>query len=788
MKIKELTKYKQGILNYCVVQSKLYDLNREMSLLSEREPFVQYLETEDNWESYKQDVAFLQKEQEEIHKEEIAIEDIFHKSFEDKEEEKQILYAFLTSIAKVYDVSHQFNMFNSDFIEILCNDKLYEDLEIAQETLILFRKNNFKYIKEEAEKNEKLANIEEYIVDPEIEFLAEKEAQVWWEKMKEEGIVNQEEETMLKDEGGNAMAEISREDVSLEEYQAWEESKDKYLTSDAYNKQYAEAQSNAKEPKQIEADEKREKHPETLLANQVSIMDFAKKNHFVIRYEDEKIAKVQDIISEGEITVFKENNTWSIPENGTTTGGRTIRFVARMLEMNNYAASDMLVENRAKYSSSKEYNEEYAKQHSKQKESKAQLTVQEEETMPKEEGGNAYVETQSNVKEPEKQEIPQAEVQEQKEIPLSSVFSKIQIAEILAGAKRGLDIKVYNKIELSAEQMHELRLGLEKDINLSEFAYKQVPANYLKEVRLAKQDGLDIKVFALKDGKCTYTAEQAREIRLGLKAGLSQEQMNVFSKKDLKPDVMKELRLGLQNSLNVMADFNNGLYTAKDIHTVRMHLMVKQFLESLKQKMAMLFEQVKEAIRTSIEKQKPESTAQEVMEETDLQVKDTVKALYEAIEESISEKDIETKKEILAGVFEKVVAIGNAIEELYPDKEKGEVFQEVASRVEETIYENTLKDKALNALKIDYAEKFAESEQQHNMKIVEITEQLMKEPITKEQKKEVLLDNLNYEISESAIESLMEYMPQTADTNMMNQLLQNQQNIIEHSEEFELEQ
>ena len=251
---------------------------------------------------------------------------------------------------------------------------------------------------------------------------------------------------------------------------------------------------------------------------------------------------------------------------------------------------------------------------------------------------------------------------------------------------------------------------------------------------------------------------------------------------------MKELRLGLQNGLNVMADFNNGLYTAKDIHTVRMHLMVKQFLESLKQKMAMLFEQVKEAIRTSIEKQKPESTAQEVMEETDLQVKDTVKALYEAIEESISEKDIETKKEILAGVFEKVVAIGNAIEELYPDKEKGEVFQEVASRVEETIYENTLKDKALNALKIDYAEKFAESEQQHNMKIVEITEQLMKEPITKEQKKEVLLDNLNYEISESAIESLMEYMPQTADANMMNQLLQNQQNIIEHSEEFELEQ
>lgn len=64
----------------------------------------------------------------------------------------------------------------------------------------------------------------------------------------------------------------------------------------------------------------------------------------------------------------------------------------------------------------------------------------------------------------------------------------------------------------------------------------------------------------------------------------------------------------------------------------------------------------------------------------------------------------------------------------------------------------------------------------------------MKEPITKEQKKEVLLDNLNYEISESAIDSLMEYMPQPVpqiDANMMNQY---QQNIIEHLEDFEMEQ
>ena len=514
----------------------------------------------------------------------------------------------------------------------------------------------------------------------------------------------------------------------------------------------------------------REEHSETMLANQISIVDFARKNNLVINFEDEKIAKIQDVISEEEITVYKENNTWQVYENKKMTGGRTIRFAARMLEMDNYAASDMLVENRAMYCSSNEYNEEYTKQHSKLAETKNEPVIQKEK--------DKAVSQKRGI---------QTKVQEETEkVPLPTHFSKIQMAEILAGAKRGLNIKVYDKIELSADQMRELRLGLEKDVNLSKFAYRQVPAEYIKEVRLAAQDNLDVKVFALKNEQCIYTAAQAREIRLGLKAGLSQKQMNVFTKKDLNPYVMRELRLGLKDGLDVMADFNNGLYTAKDIHTVRMHLMVKKFLESLKQKMSMLFEQMREAIRSSIEKQKPEMTEHAVMEETDLQIKDTVKALYETIEEAISEKDIEDKKEILAGVFQKVVAIGNAIEEIYPDKEKGEAFQEAATQVENTIQQNALKNKALEAVKTDYAEKFAESEQQHNLQIVEITEKLMNEPLSVEQKKEILMENLNYEISEEAIKSIMEHITEPASHEVLKSQ-EVQMQVMEYMEDFEFE-
>lgn len=558
------------------------------------------------------------------------------------------------------------------------------------------------------------------------------------------------------------------------------EEKHKYMTYEEYNKEYRQqAVSGEKEEQStMEKRERKSKHAETMLANQVSIMDFAKKNNFVISYEDDKIAKIQDVVSEEDITVFKGNNTWSVPENGKTTGGRTIRFVARMQEMTNNAASDMLVENRAKYCSSQEYNEEYGRQHGLQVGPKVEPAKKEQNDVVKQEiNDNAdskerktEEKTTKNVSQEKRVTSPSKSVEKaetekivitdhQNEIPMPTHYSKLQIAEILAGTKRGLDIKVFDKIELRPEQMRELRVALEKDINLSRFAFKQVPADYIKEVRLAAQDGLDIKVFNLKKKECVYSAEQAREIRLGLKAGLSQEQMKVFARKDLKPDVMRELRLGLQDGLNVMTDFNNGLFTAKDIHTVRMHLMVKQFIESLKQKMSMLFEQVREAIRNSIEKRNPEMKAQEIVEETDMQIKDTVKYLYEAIEESISERNVEEKKEILAEVFQKVVAMGNAIEEIYPEQDKGDAYKDAASHVGDTIQQNALKSKAMEVLKNDYAEKFAESEQQHNFQVVEITEKLMNEPeLSAEQKKGVLMANLNYEFSESAIDSLMEHM------------------------------
>lgn len=512
----------------------------------------------------------------------------------------------------------------------------------------------------------------------------------------------------------------------------------------------------------------REEHSETMLANQVSIMDLAHQHNFVINYEDEKIAKIQDILTEGEITVFKENNTWSIPENEKLTGGRTIRFAARMLEMESLAASDYLVENRTKYKSAQEYNDAYMVEH------KVATPVGKVENV---EVKAADVKTTAkNTIKPE---------QEENNFVTRTKYTKEQLAEIIAGAKHGVDIKVYDNIELSHLQMRELRIGLQEGVNLSKFALKNVQPEYIKEVRLAAKDGLDIKPFTLKKKTCVYTAEQAREIRLGMKNNLTSEQVKIYMKPDLSSSVMKELRLGLQDGLD-MNGFNNGIYTSKDIHTYRMHMLTKQFIESIKEKLTLLYTQICSAIKEHLSRSNPDLSKQEITTKADFEINNVVKELYENIEESISEKSVEEKKEILAGVFQKVVAIGNAIEEVYPEDDKATAFEKAAEKINENIQENNLKKRALNALKIDYLEKFNASENNYNVEVADLSQQVMEEKsLTSEQKRELLQETLGKQIGEDALEQIIDYFPEPK---VLECSVAMQDEILEYIEDFELEQ
>jgi len=166
-------------------------------------------------------------------------------------------------------------------------------------------------------------------------------------------------------------------------------------------------------------------------------------------------------------------------------------------------------------------------------------------------------------------------------------------------------------------------------------------------------------------------------------------------------------------------------------------------------------------------------------------VKDVVKEIYENIEARISEESIETKKEILAGVFEKIVAIGNAIETIYPEQNKVTTLEQAVDKVNVVIQEKTMSEKALNALKTDYIEKFSQNELNYNAEIADLSQQIMNESnFTSEQKKELLQETVGKQLGEDLLEKIKEYIPEPPKQEHNLEM----QEVIEYMQDFELEQ
>lgn len=534
------------------------------------------------------------------------------------------------------------------------------------------------------------------------------------------------------------------------------EEKNKYKTNEEYNKEYKDIPN--KEPDVVEKRKKRSRQPETVLANSISIMDIAKKQNYEILSEDDKIAKIKDVQTDGVLTVRKDTNKWTGRDaDGRFISGKTIRFVARMKGIEEISARDSLLENRAKYITSEEYNESYKASQDTEREKEALKEKPEikEEKAAENNTGNRY-------------------------------YAKEQLAEIIAGTKKGIDIQSYAKLELNPKQMRQIRLGLEKGINLSSFAFPNVPAEYVKEVRLAARDGLDTSIFQLKDGECVFTAEQAKEIRMGLRNELTPEQISIFARKELSPDVMHELRIGIQNGFDVMKEFNTGHYKAQDIHIIRMNLKVRSMMAFLKEKLAMACEFVSAAFFNAIQRQVPGMPAEEAKAEAEQETRDIVRNLCGTIEESLSERNMDDQKEILAGLFQKVVAIGNAIERISPEKDRADSIENAAEKCIEAIQEKELKQSSLESLKAEYIEQFRQNEQKYNESVAEFSMLVNGDKnLTREQRAELLRQTVGREFGEKALENIMEYLPEMPEQETNPHLLQNE--IMEYYEDFEME-
>ncbi|BCJ93524.1 hypothetical protein acsn021_10930 [Anaerocolumna cellulosilytica] len=162
---------------------------------------------------------------------------------------------------------------------------------------------------------------------------------------------------------GNVVQFIAKmEQISQEEaVDKWYENKDRYATVAEYNQLYRENHPFAQRQARTYPREKSTERVE--LANTVSIMDYVNQHEIDVVYEDDKVAKVEDIDG-GIVTVFKEHNSWVTGDTEYDATreknyGRTIRFVAKFENCDWKDAMDKLVEDRGDYLSVDEYNAAY---------------------------------------------------------------------------------------------------------------------------------------------------------------------------------------------------------------------------------------------------------------------------------------------------------------------------------------------------------------------------------------------------------------------------------------------
>ncbi|BCJ98381.1 hypothetical protein [Anaerocolumna chitinilytica] len=601
------------------------------------------------------------------------------------------------------------------------------------------------------------------------------------------------------------------------------------------------------------------------VANSISILDYANKNEMNILYEDSSIARIE-AAGGNLLTVFKDNNSWSSSngEEEIKTYGNTIRFVAKMENIEWREAIDKLVEERGDYLSSSEYNAAYEKMYAINNQEPLVANVQSTESrnlnnvekhkvrnisisdyaralgLPVEEINRgkisiikdprfeglliynssnkwdwnskfvhdgdsikfaeriqnisrekaiesltAYADTgeiSGNSTEKEIVEAPDepVELSESKSEDLNDkpiitenepetsqnlqhsrirkTMTKEQLSELLSGYRRNIDVSAFDNPNLSPSQMRQLRIAKQNGINPEDFNDPSLTADYMKEIRLAAENGVDLSVFKNDENKFIYSAEQAKEIRLGKQNGLMPEEVATFAKEGLDSEVMKEMRLGLQDGMVQMRNLGNGSYSAKDIHSIRMTIMVNHIVEAIKIQLRNFFDSLISIFKDKVihdqslgrNNQVPGSEINgpsELAPNTNVEkvaineVKNAIESIYEAIADEIQNLPLEEKKDAIISALR---TVSNQVNEnditKKSDIEKSQALEEAINSLVDEKQEEALKQAALERLEEDYVEQFYQNEIDYNDNIMEFTNSIVNNSTMPSEVKKSILD------------------------------------------------
>lgn len=685
----------------------------------------------------------------------------------------------------------------------------------------------------------------------------------------------------------------------------------------------------AERSKQSKKDE--QTNPKVAVANSISIMDYANKNDIEVVYEDQNVARITDV-NGGVLTVFKDSNSWTAGDEAfdeSKTYGNTIRFAARMENLDWRDAIDLLVEERGDYQSAEEYNTAFQAEMEQNTESiiqgrelraqrKADLQklkdisivqyaeksglpikelhnkfviiddkryeglmiykdtntwdwhsrfiknanliqfLEQTESLTRDQAMNKLFQfsesgeinttmdsermkpninhkdnavgelqglstRQESSKDQELKEevviLPEnenpifhneSESNHETSVKLSRTMTKEQLSEILSGIRHGIDVSSFDNPELQPEQMRQLRLAILRGINPSEFSSPDLTADFMKEMRLAKQNGIKLDLFKDNNNNFIFNAEQAKEIRLGYMKGLQPQLIGSYAKENLDPEIMKEVRLGLQDGMEQMKRLTNGNYTAKDIHAIRMTIMVNHIIDSIKLHMRNLYDSIIALFKRSISYERTEQGIQndltsggeidqgretdkklDIEKEAVFEFKDAMESIYEALSEELQELTLDEKKEAITQAFRSILHQARELEQTVAASNESTLDKAVKEFIDEKEMVD-LRQAAYENLQEEYVAQFYENENRYNEGLIEFSEALINDSsIVYEEKSEIFHRTLGTVFGERVAQKWIDRLPveqqQSAERQPMEMIQEEYEQVTTITEELEYE-
>lgn len=161
------------------------------------------------------------------------------------------------------------------------------------------------------------------------------------------------------------------------------------------------------------------------------------------------------------------------------------------------------------------------------------------------------------------------------------------MAELIKGIRQRLPISEYANKGFSAEQMRQIRLGMKKGISYQVYAAPYISPKAMQQWRKMLEKGVGDKSiidYLAADGR-SYDSEQIIQIRRGMEDKID---VKIFANPEYNAEQMKQIRLGVKNGIDYSI-YANGSYSAEQMKMLRIEMLVAKIIDFIKQKFAEIY-------------------------------------------------------------------------------------------------------------------------------------------------------------------------------------------------------